>query len=86
MGAAREIIRYKKERGGRIFEVVIWLLSDPLPGSSHSYNYRMFCGLSNGSCLVLYDTMERLGLVENDKSGHFYVPWDEINACLRLVA
>jgi predicted transcriptional regulator len=31
-------------------------------------------------------TMERLGLVEKDKSGHFYVPWDEIDASFRLVA
>lgn len=28
--------------------------------------------------------MERLGLVEKDKSGHFYVPWDEIDATFRL--
>jgi predicted transcriptional regulator len=31
-------------------------------------------------------TMERLGLVEKDTSGHFYVPWDEIDASFRLVA
>jgi len=31
-------------------------------------------------------TMEKLGLVEKDKSGHFYVPWDEIDASFRLVA
>jgi predicted transcriptional regulator len=31
-------------------------------------------------------TMERLGLVEKDTSGHFYVPWDEIDANFRLVA
>ena len=36
MGTAREIIRYKKERGGLI-EVVIGLLSDPLPGGRHPY-------------------------------------------------
>ncbi len=30
--------------------------------------------------------MERLGLVEKDKSGHFYVPWDEIDATFRLAA
>lgn len=31
-------------------------------------------------------SMERLGLVEKDKSGHFYVPWDEIDASFRLAA
>ena len=30
--------------------------------------------------------MERLGLVEKDSSGHFYVPWDEIDATFRLAA
>jgi len=31
-------------------------------------------------------TMERLGLVEKDTSGHFYVPWDEIDTTFRLAA
>ncbi len=31
-------------------------------------------------------TMEKLGLVEKDSSGHFYVPWDEIDATFRLAA
>lgn len=30
--------------------------------------------------------MERLGLVEKDSSGHFYVPWTEIDATFRLAA
>ena len=30
--------------------------------------------------------MERLGLVEKDVSGHFYVPWDEIDATFKLAA
>jgi len=30
--------------------------------------------------------MERLGLVEKDRNGHFYVPWDEIDATFRLAA
>ena len=31
-------------------------------------------------------TLERLGLVEKDTSGHFYVRWDEIDATFRLAA
>ena len=31
-------------------------------------------------------TMEKLGLVEKDSSGHFYVPWDKIDATFRLAA
>ena len=31
-------------------------------------------------------SMEKLGLVEKDSSGHFYVPWNEIDATFRLAA
>jgi len=31
-------------------------------------------------------SMEKLGLVEKDSSGHFYVPWDQIDATFRLAA
>jgi predicted transcriptional regulator len=31
-------------------------------------------------------SMERLGLVEMDKNGPFYVPWDEIDATFKLAA
>lgn len=55
MGTAREIIRYKKERGGRIIEVVIWHLSDPMPGSKHPYKYRLYYGNADGQCIVRYD-------------------------------
>ncbi len=63
MGASREIIRYKKERGGRIIEVDF---SEPLPGSTHPYKYRLFCGNSDGSCLVRYDN-------ERGKGDHRHV-------------
>jgi hypothetical protein len=66
MGTAREIIRYKKERGGRIIEVVIWHLSEPLPGSTHPYKYRLFCGQYDGNCLVRYDN-------ERGKGDHRHV-------------
>jgi hypothetical protein len=55
MGTSREIIRYKKERRGRIIEVVIWHLSEPLPGSAHPYKYRLFYGQADGRCIVRYD-------------------------------
>ena len=66
MGTAREIIRYKKERGGRIIEVVVWHLSEPLPGSSHSYKFRLFYGKADGSCIVRYDN-------ERGKGDHRHV-------------
>jgi len=66
MGTAREIIRYKKERGGRIIEVVIWHLSEPLPGSTHPYKYRLFYGQPDGRCIVRYDN-------ERGKGDHRHV-------------
>ena len=66
MGTAREIIRYKKERGGRIIEVVVWHLSEPLPGSNHPYKYRLFYGNADGSCIVRYDN-------ERGKGDHRHV-------------
>lgn len=70
MGTAREIIRYKKERGGRIIVVVVWHLSEPLPGSSHQYKYRLFYGRADGSCIVRYDN-------ERGKGDHRHVGDEE---------
>jgi hypothetical protein len=61
MGTAREIIRYKKVRGGRIIEVVVWHISQPLAGSLHPYKYRLFYGSDDGSCLVRYDDEQGKG-------------------------
>ena len=66
MGTATEIIRYRKEKNGRIIEVVIWHLSEPVPGSIHSFKYRLFYGMANGVCLVRYDN-------ERGKGDHRHV-------------
>ena len=39
---------------GAIVEVVIWQLPEPLPGSSHSYKYRLYFG-AEGQGRVRYD-------------------------------
>ena len=39
---------------GAIVEVVIWQLPEPLPGSSHSYKYRLYFG-ADGQSRVRYD-------------------------------
>ncbi len=39
---------------GAIVEVVIWQLPEPLPGSSHSYKYRLYFGVE-GQSRVRYD-------------------------------
>ena len=41
--------------GGRIIEIILWLLPEPLPGSSHNYKYRLHYGYLDGECIVRYD-------------------------------
>lgn len=55
MGTAEEVIRYKKQRRNRIIEVVVWRLSEPVPGSGHCFKYRLYYGTTGGECLIRYD-------------------------------
>ena len=55
MGTATEIVRFRKEKNGRIIEVVIWSLSESIPGSTHRFKYRLYYGTVDGACLVRYD-------------------------------
>lgn len=49
------ITRNKRIIGGTITEVVVWLVSPPVPGCSHPSKYRFYFGLSDGTCIVRYD-------------------------------
>ena len=40
---------------GTITEVVVWRVSPPVEGCSHSFKYRLFFGLMDGTCIVRYD-------------------------------
>lgn len=70
MGNAEEVIKYKKERRNRIIEVVIWRLSDPVPGSGHPFKYRLYYGTAEGKCLLRYDN-------ERGKGDHRHLGEDE---------
>lgn len=74
MGTAKEILRYRKVRGGRIIEVVIWELSEPVPGSLHPFKYRLYYGESDGTCIVRYDN-------ERGKGDHRHVGEKEEPYC-----
>jgi hypothetical protein len=52
---AKAIYR-KKEllANGVLIEVVIWKLPEPMPGSAHSFKYRLYAG-HRGHCIVRYD-------------------------------
>ena len=51
----------------RFADLVIWRLSQPLPGSRHSYNYRL-AYIVNEICVLRYDN-------ESGKGDHRH--WDE---------
>jgi len=50
---------------GGVVEMVLWRIAKPVPGSSHSYKYRLYYGVG-GSRLVGYDN-------ERGKGDHRHV-------------
>lgn len=71
MPKARLLFRYKQALpGGKIVEVVVWHLSEPLAGSDHLFKYRLYYGLTDGTCLVRYDN-------ERGKGDHKHVEGQE---------
>jgi len=54
MKATNIIDLKEKYADGRIVQLVVWQLPEPILGSSHSFKYRLYCGRS-GECLVRYD-------------------------------
>lgn len=58
---------------GSIVEMVIWRVPHPVPGSSHSYKYRLFYG-RNGNRLVGFDN-------ERGKGDHCHLDGAEQPYC-----
>lgn len=56
MGDAQPVLKYRRDLpNGDIIEVVVWLLSVPLPGSPHPYKYRLHYQKLGGYDVVRYD-------------------------------
>lgn len=56
MGNAQPVLNYRRDmQNGDIIQVVIWLLSEPLQGSSHLYKYRLHYQRAGGSDVIRYD-------------------------------
>jgi hypothetical protein len=70
MPKARLLVRIKEIIDGRIREIVIWLLEEPLPGCSHLIKYRLYYGLPGGQCIVRYDN-------ERGKGDHRHIQGKE---------
>lgn len=56
MGSAQAVLSYRRDLpNGDIIQVVVWLLPEPLPGSSHPYKYRLHYQNADGSDYIRYD-------------------------------
>lgn len=71
MPKAMLLFRFKRPLpGGKVAEVVVWHLSEPMPGSNHFFKYRLYYGLADGTCLVRYDN-------ERGKGDHKHIAGQE---------
>lgn len=56
MGDAQPVLSYRRDLpNGDIIQVVVWLLSEPLPGSPHLYKYRLHYQKTDTSDYIRYD-------------------------------
>ncbi len=57
------LIKYSKDVDidGSIQEIVIWQLPEKSPNRPHDIKYRLYFGLSDGTCLIRYDNEIRKG-------------------------
>jgi len=49
---AELILRNKRIFEGTITEIVAWKLTEPVPGCVHSFKYRFYFGLADGTCII----------------------------------
>jgi len=68
---ARPVLNYRRDLpNGDIIQLVVWLLPNPLPGSSHSFKYRLHYQTADGSDVIRYDN-------ERGKGDHLHIEGKE---------
>jgi len=56
VGNAQPVLSYRRDLpNGDIIQVVVWFLSEPLPGSLHPYKYRLHYQAADGAEYIRYD-------------------------------
>lgn len=58
---AELILRDKRIFEGTITEIIAWKLTEPVPGCIHSFKYRFYFGLADGTCIIRYDNERNKG-------------------------
>jgi hypothetical protein len=67
VGTAQPVLHYRRDlANGDIIQVVVWLLPEPLPGSSHCYKYRLHYQKVDGLDFIRFDN-------ERGKGDHCHV-------------
>ena len=67
MGDAQPVLSYRRDLpNGDIIQVVVWLLSEPLPDSPHCYKYRLHYQNADGSDYIRFDN-------ERGKGDHVHI-------------
>lgn len=70
---------------GYIYEIVIWLVPEPVPGSTHDYKYRLFFG-RDGKRIVGYDNERGKGdhrHIEGREFSYLFFDIDRLEADFR---
>jgi hypothetical protein len=76
---AQPVLNYRRNLpNGDIIQVAVWLLPDPLPGSSHPFKYRLHYQTADGSDIVRYDN-------ERGKGDHRHVEGKEAPYCFETL-
>jgi hypothetical protein len=79
MGNAQPVLSYRRDLpNGDIIQVVVWQLSESLPGSSHFYKYRLHYQNADGSDYIRYDN-------ERGKGDHRHIDGTEELYCFESV-
>lgn len=79
MGDAQPVLSYRRDLpNGDIIQVVVWLLSESLPGSPHPYKYRLHYQNADGSDYIRYDN-------ERGKGDHRHIGGMEETYCFESV-
>ena len=71
MENAQPVLNYRRDLpNGDIIQVAVWRLPNPLPGSSHSFKYRLHYQTADGSDVIRYDN-------ERGKGDHRHIEGKE---------
>jgi hypothetical protein len=79
VGNAQPVLSYRRDLpNGDIIEVVVWLLPEPLPESTHLYKYRLHYQKAGASDYIRYDN-------ERGKGDHRHIGSTEEPYCFESV-